>query len=108
MPTEIFLSKENTTETQTVKADEKLDTDVVVEEIKPENAAYYREDLKLLFFAYNKFLAAPARWDNVTEKYVPMHPDVEMREDVGVFYAISEDMNFIASVYDDINDVPRV
>ncbi len=36
MPTEIYLSKENTTETQTVKADEKLDTDTVVEEIKPE------------------------------------------------------------------------
>ena len=36
MPTEIYLSKENTTETQTIKADEKLDTDTVVEEIKPE------------------------------------------------------------------------
>lgn len=36
MPTEIYLSKENTTDTQTVTAAEKLDTDVVVEEIKPE------------------------------------------------------------------------
>ncbi len=36
MPTEIYLSKENTKETQTVTADEKLDTDVVLEEIKPE------------------------------------------------------------------------
>ncbi|MBO5057097.1 MAG: molecular chaperone HtpG [Lachnospiraceae bacterium] len=36
MPVEIYLSKENTTETQTIKADEKLDTDTVVEEIKPE------------------------------------------------------------------------
>lgn len=36
MPTEIYLSKENTTDTQTVTADEKLDTDVVLEEIKPE------------------------------------------------------------------------
>ena len=36
MPVEIYLSKENTTDTQTVKADEKLDTDEVVEEIKPE------------------------------------------------------------------------
>lgn len=36
MPTEIYLSKENTTETQTVTAEEKLDTDVVLEEIKPE------------------------------------------------------------------------
>ncbi len=36
MPTEIYLSKENTTETQTITADEKLDTDEVVEEIKKE------------------------------------------------------------------------
>ena len=36
MPTEIYLSRENTTETQTIKASEKLDTDVVIEEIKPE------------------------------------------------------------------------
>ena len=36
MPTEIYLSKENSTETQIIKADEKLDTDEVVEEIKKE------------------------------------------------------------------------
>ena len=36
MPTEIYLSKENTKDTQTIDADEKLDTDTVVEEIKPE------------------------------------------------------------------------
>ncbi len=36
MPTEIYISKENTTETQTIDAEEKLDTDSVVEEIKPE------------------------------------------------------------------------
>ncbi len=36
MPTEIWLSKANTTETQIIKEDEKLDTDEVVEEIKKE------------------------------------------------------------------------
>ena len=36
MPVEIYLSKENTKETQTIDAEEKLDTDTVVEEIKPE------------------------------------------------------------------------
>lgn len=36
MPTEIYLSKENSTETQTIGADELLDTDTVIEEIKPE------------------------------------------------------------------------
>ena len=36
MPTEIYLSKANNTDTQTIKAEEKLDTDEVVEVIKPE------------------------------------------------------------------------
>ena len=36
MPTEIYLSKANTTETQIIKADEKLDTDEVVEELPKE------------------------------------------------------------------------
>ena len=36
MPMEIYLSKEGSKETQIIKADEKLDTDTVIEEIKPE------------------------------------------------------------------------
>ena len=36
MPTEIYLSKEGTTDTQTIDADEKLESDTVIEEIKPE------------------------------------------------------------------------
>ncbi len=36
MPTEIYLSKAGSKETQIIKADEKLDTDVVIETIKPE------------------------------------------------------------------------
>ena len=36
MPTEIYLSKADTQETQIIKPEEKLDTDVVVEEIHPE------------------------------------------------------------------------
>jgi len=36
MPTEIYLSKADTTETQIIKAEEKTDSDVVIEEIHPE------------------------------------------------------------------------
>ncbi len=36
MPTEIYLSKADTKETQIIKEEEKLDTDVVIEEIVPE------------------------------------------------------------------------
>ncbi len=36
MPTEIYLSKEDTTETQIIKEDEKLESDTVIETIQPE------------------------------------------------------------------------
>ncbi|MBR5945234.1 MAG: molecular chaperone HtpG, partial [Lachnospiraceae bacterium] len=36
MPVEIYVSKDKTTDTQTVKKDEVLDTDEVIEELKPE------------------------------------------------------------------------
>ena len=36
MPTEIYISKENSDDTQTIKTDELLEGDVIVEEIKPE------------------------------------------------------------------------
>ena len=47
MPTEIYLSKANTKETETIKADEKRPDDVVVEEIKPEKGGD-EEKLKIV------------------------------------------------------------
>ena len=47
MPTEIYLSKANTKETETIKADEKRPDDVVVEEIKPEKEGD-EEKLKII------------------------------------------------------------
>ena len=47
MPTEIYLSKANTKETETIKADEKRPDDVVVEEIKPEKEGN-EEKLKIV------------------------------------------------------------
>ena len=46
MPTEIYLSKENTTETQIILADEKLDTDEVVENITEEGKPILDEEGK--------------------------------------------------------------
>ena len=65
-----------------------------------ENEAFYREDLKLLFFAYNKFTEAPVKYDLETGEYVPT---VYTRADVGVFYAKITSANRILSVYDDCN-----
>ena len=44
MPTEIYLSKANTTETQIIKEDEKREDDVVLEVIEPEKKDEKKED----------------------------------------------------------------
>lgn len=76
--------------------------------VKPENSKAYREDIKLLFFAYMRMLNAPVRYDSIEEEYAPIHPDLQLREDVGVFYAINRGiMNYIIDVYDDSSDEGR-
>ena len=47
MPIEIYLSKANTKDTQTIKPEEKLDTDVLLETIKPEKEEE-EEQLKIV------------------------------------------------------------
>ena len=73
----------------------------------PENQDYYRKDLQLLFFAYNNFLEAPATYDKELQKYVYNHPDLQLRDDVGVFYAIVEGLSYVVNIYDDMNDNAR-
>ena len=68
---------------------------------QPENAAYKRDDLKVVFFAYNAFLPAPAHYDEQLGKYVINHPDLQMRDDVGVFYAISNGLGYQENIYSD-------
>ncbi|MBR2385334.1 MAG: DUF4838 domain-containing protein, partial [Clostridia bacterium] len=66
----------------------------------PENAAYKRDNLTLVFFAYAAFVEAPAHYDETQKKYVINHPDLKMREDVGVYYAISSGLNYQLNIYD--------
>lgn len=66
---------------------------------KPENAEYKRDDLKLIFFAYSAFVTAPAHYDEAQGKYVINHPDLQMRDDVGVFYAISHGLSYQQNIY---------
>lgn len=68
---------------------------------QPGNEAYRRDDLKLVFFAYAAYVDAPARYDEAQGKYVITHPDLQMREDVGVFYAISNGLSYQQNLYDD-------
>ena len=76
MPVEIYLSKENTTDTQTVKADEKLDTDEVVEEIKPEKE---EDELKYKIKKRPELL-------NETQPLWMKHPNECTREEYLEFY----------------------
>lgn len=76
MPTEIYLSKENTTDTQTIDADEKLDTDTVEEEIKPE-----KEEDKLRY----KIVKRPELL-NETQPLWMKHPNECTKEEYLEFY----------------------
>lgn len=66
---------------------------------QPENEQYRREDLKVAFFAYAAFVNAPAHYDETKGKYVINHPDLEMRDDVGVFYAVSSGLSYQQNLY---------
>lgn len=76
MPVEIYLSKENTKETQTIKADEKLPTDTVVEEIKPEKEG---DEAKLKIVKRPELL-------NDTNPLWMRHPNECTKEDYLEFY----------------------
>ncbi len=76
MPTEIYLSKANTTETQTITADEKLPTDEVVEEIKKEK----EEDEQKL-----KIKKRPELLNETTPLWAK-HPNECTREEYLEFY----------------------
>lgn len=69
----------------------------------PLNAKYNRPDFKLVFFAYNDYINAPAHYDESAGKFVVNHPDLVMREDVGVYYAISSGIQYQLGIYDKQN-----
>lgn len=72
----------------------------------PENAAYKRENFKLIFFAYNSFENPPVR-QNANGEYVPLNESVRCRENVGVYLAICNNMEYQTSFFDEINSLGR-
>ncbi len=69
----------------------------------PENEPYKRDDYYLLFSPYFAYVAAPAHYDEAAGKYVANHPDVQPREDVGIYY-IMTGASYITSMYDKRNE----
>ena len=76
MPIEIYLAKANTTETQTITEAEKLDTDIVVEEIKKEKE---EDEQKLKIRKRPELL-------NETQPLWGKHPNECTREEYLEFY----------------------
>ncbi len=76
MPTEIYLSKENSKETQIIKVDEKLDTDTVIETIKPEK----EED------EYKLKIAKRPELLNETQPLWMKHPNECTKDEYLAFY----------------------
>ena len=73
---------------------------------KPENAAYKRDNFKLIFFAYNSFENPPVK-QNENGEYEPINENIRCRENVGVYLAICNNIEFQKSFFDEINELGR-
>lgn len=73
---------------------------------RPENAAYKRENFKLIFFAYNSFENPPVKQNDKGE-YVPVDEAVVCRENVGVYLAICNNIEYQKSFFEEINRLGR-
>lgn len=70
---------------------------------QPENAAYKRDDFKMIFFAYNDLTYAPCEWDAKTQSWQPIDESVRLADNVGVYLAPIQSLDFQLSIYDEIN-----
>ena len=72
----------------------------------PANAAYKRENFCTIFFAYVDLMYAPVVKNN-EGKWVAMDDSVKLRDDVGVFIAPIDNLDYQVSIYNPINDRGR-
>ena len=73
---------------------------------KPENAAYKRDNFKLIFFAYNSFENPPVK-QNEKGEYEPIDELVRCRDNVGVYLAICNNIEYQKSFFEEINELGR-
>lgn len=60
---------------------------------KPENAAYYRENFQIIYFAYNGFVDAPIKV-NGDGSYSPSAPEMVLEKNTGVYLAVIDRCDF--------------
>jgi hypothetical protein len=69
---------------------------------KEENAAYRREDFKIIFFAYQEYAKPPVTYDEETKTYTPID-GFKLEDNVGVYLAPNKEFNLYTNVYDEKN-----
>ena len=74
---------------------------------KPENAEYRRDDLKLMFFAYEAFLDAPAVYNEETGKYEYASEECVMRDDVVAWYCVNNGFGYMKDFSAPASDVGK-
>lgn len=74
---------------------------------QPGNEEYRRDDLKLVFFAYEGFLDAPAVLNEQTGKYEYKDQGCVMRDDVAVYYAVNRGLGYMINYSSPASDVGK-
>lgn len=74
---------------------------------KPENEAYRRDDLKVMFFAYCGFLDAPVVYNSSTGKYWYKDEGCKMDDDLIVWYAVDSGFGYMKDISVAASDTGR-
>lgn len=69
----------------------------------PENAAYKRDDFHIIYFAYNAYEPAPAKYNEEKKCWEPTHPEVKLRSNVGVYFAEINIIDYQKSLFAESN-----
>lgn len=74
---------------------------------KPENEPYRRDELTIVFFAYNQSIKAPVAVDEETGEYKLVNDSVKMDKGTGVYYAANLDYCYAKDIYEEVNKEGR-
>lgn len=69
-----------------------------------ENKEFAREGFRIIYFAYNAFENAPAYYDEVEGCYKPTKPEVVLRDNVGVYFAEINNLDYQQSLWAEDNE----